>query len=129
MTGYALLKAVHVGCAAISLSGFLLRFALMLRESRWLATRLARTLPHVVDTVLLASALAMAWRIGAVPGWLAAKIVALLAYIVLGSIALKRGRTKVARSLAGCVALLTFAYIVSVALSKSALGPFSGLAG
>ena len=129
MTGYALLKTLHVGCATLSLAGFALRFGLMLRASPWLRSRIARTAPHVVDSVLLASALAMAWQIGTVPGWLAAKILALLVYIVLGSIAIKRGRTMPVRAAAGCAALLTFGYIVSVALSKSPLGPLSALAG
>lgn len=129
MTGYALLKAVHVGCAALSVAGFALRWGLMLRGSPWLRSRIARTAPHVVDTVLLASAVAMAWQIGTVPDWLAAKIVALLVYIVLGSIAIRRGPTMPVRAAAGVAALLTFGYIVSVALAKSPLGPLSAPAG
>jgi len=62
-----------------------------------LARRWVRVLPHVVDTALLASAIALAVALGQYPlvnGWLTAKLAGLLAYIVLGSIALKRGRTR-----------------------------------
>lgn len=126
MLSYAVLKAIHVGCATLSISGFVLRFGLMLADSPALKSRVARVLPHVIDTALLASALAMAWQLGALPAWLAAKIVALLAYIVLGAIALKRGRTRGSRIAAGVAAIVVFGYIVSVALAKSPLGVFSG---
>ena len=52
--------------------------------------------------------------------WLVAKLVALVVYVVLGSIALRRGRTQQIRAIAFVMALATFAYIVGVALSKSA---------
>ncbi|MCL4746898.1 MAG: SirB2 family protein [Burkholderiaceae bacterium] len=122
---YATLKATHVGCAALSIAGFVLRWGLMLVDSALLRARAARVLPHVIDTVLLASALLMAWQLRIDPReapWLAAKIIALLAYIVLGVIALRRGRTRLVRALAGGAAIAVFAYIVSVALSRSALG-------
>lgn len=122
MLAYPLLKAIHVACATLSIAGFVLRFTLMLRGSPALHSRVARVLPHGVDTLLLASALAMAWQIGALPGWLVTKIVALLAYIVLGTIALKRGRTHAGRVVAGVAAIAVFGYIVSVALTKSSLG-------
>ena len=76
--------------------------------------------------MLLASAIALAVMIGQYPlthGWLTAKIVGLVAYIVLGAIALKHGRTRGIRIAAFCGALLTFAYIVAVAMTKSVL-PF-----
>lgn len=129
---YALLKGIHVACAVLSLLGFVLRFGAMLRGAAWLSSRVARVLPHVVDTVLLASAIALAWKMDAVPGrdaWLTAKIVALLVYILLGTIAIKRGRTMAMRAAAGCAALVVFWYIVSVARGKSVLGFFGPLIG
>ena len=94
----------------------------MMLNSPMLARRWVRVAPHVVDTVLLASAIALAVMIGQYPlmdGWLTAKVFGLVAYIVLGTIALKRGRTRAARITAFCGALLVFAYIVAVALTKS----------
>ena len=89
-----------------------------------LARRWVRVVPHVVDTVLLASAIALAVISGQYPlahGWLTAKIAGLIAYIVLGSIALKRGRTLGIRITAFCSAVLVFAYIIAVATTKSAV--------
>lgn len=120
---YPWVRALHVGCAVLTLAGFAARGLLMLRESRWLRHRSVRVAPHVVDTLLLASALWLAWFLGQVPlvhGWITAKIVALLAYIVLGSVALKRGRTKGVRTGAFAAALAVAAYIVAVALSRDA---------
>ena len=96
----------------------------MLRSPQRLRQRWVRIVPHVIDTVLLASALWLAWRIGAdgTRGWLWAKVVGLVAYVVLGTIALKRGRTRGARAVAFVAALATFGYIVSVAIAKSPLG-------
>lgn len=125
---YLALKAVHVASAAISLSGFALRGALMLRGSAWLETRFARTAPHAIDTVLLASAIALAWLSGQSPlaqGWLGAKVLALFAYIVLGSIALRHGRTRRMRAIAYAMALATALYIVSVAMLRTPAGFFA----
>lgn len=83
-------------------------------------------LPHVVDTTLLGSAVTLAILGGQYPfqqNWLSAKVLALLLYIVLGSMALKRGRTPAIRAAALAGALAVFAYIVAVALTKQAL-PF-----
>jgi uncharacterized membrane protein SirB2 len=121
---YAAIKLVHVGAAALSITGFALRGAWMLRSPQRLRERWVRILPHAVDSVLLASALWLAWQLGAegTRGWLWAKVIALLVYIGLGTIALKRGSTRGVRVAAFAGALLTFAYIVSVAIAKSPLG-------
>ena len=50
--------------------------------------------------------------------WLTAKVLALLLYIVLGSVALKRGRTAKTRKFAFAGALMSFAYIVLVAVTR-----------
>jgi len=124
---YLLLKQVHVACAILGIAGFIGRGVLMLRESPLLGARFMRVAPHVVDSVLLASAIALAWMSGQYPfaqGWLTAKVLALAAYIVLGTIALKRGRSPAARRCAFTLALATVLYIVSVALTRDPWGYF-----
>ena len=120
---YLTIKQVHVSAAGLSLALFALRGAWRAVSPERLAARWVRIVPHVIDTVLLASALWLAWQLGrdAAP-WIAAKVVALLLYIVLGSIALKRGRTPGLRIAAFVAALATFGYIVSVAIAKSPWG-------
>ena len=119
------MKQVHVACAVLSVASFALRGALMLRDSALLQSRIARVAPHVVDTLLLASAIALAWKSGQYPfahSWLTAKLLALIAYIVLGTIALKRGRTRAARIVAFVLALATALYLFSVALTRHPAG-------
>ena len=121
---YLLLKYLHVTCVVLSGLGFCLRGYWMLTGSPRLKQRLARVLPHIVDTLLLSSALAMAWMSSQYPfvaTWLTAKLFGLLAYILLGTMALKRGRTKAIRRRYLLLALLVYGYIVSVALTRSAV--------
>lgn len=125
---YLALKYLHITCAALSGSFFLLRGIWMLRESDMLQQRWVKVLPHIVDTLLLGSALIMVFWSAQYPfvqPWLTAKVLALLAYIGLGTVALKRGKTKAVRSWAFIAALATFAYIVAVALTRQAMIPFA----
>jgi len=122
---YLLLKQVHIASALLSIGGFAIRGMLMLRDSTLLQSRFARVAPHIVDTVLLASAIALAWLSGQYPfaqGWLTAKLLALIAYVALGTVALKRGRSKLTRGVAFALALGTVLYIVSVAVSRNPQG-------
>jgi len=123
---YSALKHIHVSAAAISLTLFVIRGIWMMAWPHLLHNRTVRVVPHIIDTVLLASALLLAWQIAQYPfvhGWLTAKILALLLYIVLGSIALKYGSGKFTRVTAWILALITFGYIVAVALTKQVV-PF-----
>jgi uncharacterized membrane protein SirB2 len=105
---------------ALSYSLFVLRGVWMLRDSDALQQRWVKIAPHLVDSVLLASAIALAWQLNLSPfstPWLAAKIVALLLYVVIGTIALKHGKTKRIRLGAWLAAQLVFVYMVSVAVT------------
>ena len=124
---YIALKHLHVTFVALSGLLFLVRGIWMLRASPNLEQRWARIVPHIVDTLLLASAIGLAVVSHQYPGqmpWLTAKVVGLVAYIVLGTIALKRGRTQGVRTAAFVGALACFAYIVAVALTKNPLVVF-----
>lgn len=117
-----MLKYIHITSVALSYSLFFARGIWMLRNSPLLQQRWVRIAPHAVDTVLLTSAIALAWQLGYSPlnqPWLAAKIIGLLLYIVIGSIALKRGKTRAARITAWLGAQAIFAYIVAVAITKN----------
>jgi len=123
---YLAIKYLHVTSVVLSGSFFLLRGLWMLRESDMLQRRWVKVLPHIIDTLLLGSALVMVFRSGQYPfvqPWLTAKVLALMAYIVIGSVALKRGKTRAVRTWAFVAALATFAYIVAVALTRHAM-PF-----
>jgi uncharacterized membrane protein SirB2 len=122
---YALVKTIHQTAVALSFAGFFARGLGSLNGARWVQGRAARTLPHIVDSVLLLSALTLAWMLRLNPAntpWLLAKIIGLLLYIGLGMLALKPGRSTAMRSTAWLAALAIFGWIVSVAITKSPLG-------
>lgn len=115
---YVELKSIHLGTVALSACLFAVRGGWMLADSPRLRQRWVRIVPHLIDTVLLASAIGLCMSLHQYPfvqGWLTAKLMALLAYIGFGSLALKRGRSKAIRTAALIAALATFAYIVAVA--------------
>jgi uncharacterized membrane protein SirB2 len=125
MSDYFLpLRAFHMTCAALSIASFFVRWVWMLLDSPLLLKRATKIAPHVIDTALLVSAIALVAIIGfnANSAWLSAKIAGLVVYVVLGTFALKRGRTKAVRALAGVLAIATFAFIASVARSHDPLG-------
>lgn len=116
--------------AATSIAGFILRWTWMMSESTLSTHRLTLILPHIIDTLFLASAAWLAVSIHQYPftdAWLTAKIFGLVTYIVFGSFALKRAITVQGRIIAFSGALLVYAWIVSVARMKTAWGFLSFL--
>ncbi len=119
------LKLIHVSFAVLSIVGFIVRGIFMIKDSPLLSAKVVKIAPHIIDTVLLVSAIALAIAAGLSPHaqpWLAAKLIALPLYIVLGVLALKPGRPKSFRIGAWCAAILVFAFIVSAAVTKSPWG-------
>jgi len=128
---YATLKFIHIAAVGISFTGFTARGIGLWRGAPWVRHPLTRRLPHVVDTVLLLSALGMLWTVRLSPWalpWLKAKLFGLVVYIALGVIALSPARGDLPRKLGAASvlswigALAVYVYIVSVALTKSARG-------
>ena len=123
---YLAIKHLHVSCVVLSGLGFFLRGYWMLQQSPMLGQRWVRITPHLVDSTLLVSAIVLAYLSGQYPlvnGWLSAKLFGLLAYIVLGAYALKRGKSLALRRNCFILAIGCYAYIVSVALTRQIL-PF-----
>ncbi len=121
-------KYIHLAAVLLSFCGFVLRAGWMLTDSPMLTKRWVKVLPHIIDSVLLVSALWLVYLMS-LPllqtDWLLAKIIALLVYIGLGTLGLKKARTKAQRLMFSVLAVMVFLYIVSVALSKSVYGFFA----
>ena len=118
------LLKLHYLTVTLSLMGFILRGIWMMQDSPLLQARLVRVVPHVNDALLIFSAMGVAYLAGLYPweqSWMAAKLMALIAYILIGTVALKRGTTKTIRIIAWGLALMVFAYIVLVAMTHSPL--------
>lgn len=111
-------------CAVISICGFIIRGTLKLQGSAYLSHRWIKTLPHINDTILLGCAVYLTVRIQQFPfgsGWLTAKLLALFFYIAMGMVVMRFAKTQQQRLLAFALALVSFAYIVLVALYKTPL--------
>ncbi|QKJ66053.1 SirB2 family protein [Deefgea piscis] len=114
----------HLHLTLIGLSGllFLLRGVLMLKQSAMLQHPVLRISPHIIDTGLLIAGFSLALMAGMKPGahlWLMAKLIALALYIILGTIAIKRGKTYRTRVIAFIAAIAVFVYMIFVAISKN----------
>lgn len=121
---YLPLKHLHLTCITLSLILFVTRFYWRKQNPSMLQKKWVKILPHTIDSILLASAIGMAIIASINPleqTWLAAKILALLAYIFAGTFAIKRASSPQAQNLSFVLALICFAYILMVALSKQVL--------
>ena len=128
---YLPLKYAHLAFAVASFSGFMLRGFWMMSGSTLLDHRAVRIVPHAVDTLFLVTGIALVLQLS-LPvmqsPWLLAKLTGLVVYVVLGTIALRRGPTMPIRQVAFVGALSAFAYIVGAAASKSPASWISFLA-
>lgn len=120
---YLVLKQLHITAAYASLAFFVLRAFWSVRGVSLLQARWVKVVPHVIDTLLLTLGVTLAVLLNfwPLPPWLIAKITALVIYILLGTVAIKLGRTPRIRATAAVAAVLTFAYIVGVAVEHSPL--------
>jgi uncharacterized membrane protein SirB2 len=122
---YPQIRFVHI--LAISLSGslFALRGLGMLAGARWPQAFVVRYLSYTIDTVLLTAALMLVAILPAAMfanHWLTVKLVLVVAYVVLGVFALRRGRSRTIRATCYVAALLVFAAIVGIARMHHPLG-------
>ena len=124
---YLPLRQAHLTLVSLSLALFAARGAGVLAGAGWPGGRLPRVGSVVIDSALLATGAALWLLLGLNPleqTWLGTKLVLLLVYIVLGSIALKRGRTPAIRALACVAALATVASMVGIARAHHPAGWF-----
>lgn len=117
-----MIKLIHMSTALISISLFVLRGLWVLQESEMMNKKWVKIVPHVNDTVLLITAIILAIGLNQYPfmtDWLTAKFVALIIYIILGMYALKYAKTKNTKIVFFILSIMTFSYIVMVALTRS----------
>jgi uncharacterized membrane protein SirB2 len=127
---YPQIKFVHIAAVLASGALFLLRGLAVQRSARWPMAAPVRWLSYGVDTVLLAAAIMLlAILPGAVyaNGWLTTKLTLLVVYIVLGTLALKRGRTRGVKLAAFLAALAVYGSIIAIARLHHPLGPLWAL--
>ncbi len=116
---YLLIKHLHMTAAGLSILLFIIRAYWSVTENGLLQKKVVKILPHVVDTVFLTCAVLLSILLGpaAAQPWVLTKIVLLLAYIGVGTIAIRRGKTPKSRAIAAVIAVAIFTYIVGVAIT------------
>jgi len=122
------MKTLHLSLALLTICGFIIRGAWMLRASSLMQHPLTRIAPHVVDALFLITGIVLVARLHLdvlQNSWLLAKFGGLIVYIALGAIALRHGQTLHIRRFAFVGALLAFVYIAGAAINKS---PYSWFA-
>jgi uncharacterized membrane protein SirB2 len=124
---YLPIKHLHMTAVGLSILLFVVRAYWSVSGSALLQRRWVRILPHVVDTVLLTCGVILAAIIGPNQPWILTKLVLLIAYVGVGTIAIKRGRTTRGKLTAAVIAVAIFAYIVGVAITKNSGSWFSML--
>lgn len=122
---YLPLKQLHIAMVGVSGLLFAVRGAAVLAGRRWAMRRPWRLASYTIDTVLLIAGACLWAALSLNPArdtWLGTKLVLLLVYIVLGSLALKRARSARGRMAAYLAALALYAFMASVALAHHPLG-------
>ena len=118
----SIIKSIHVLCALLSISGFIYRGILRLTRPEKLAQKWLKISPHIIDTILLASAIYLVFAMGyyypSLFNWVTVKIIALVFYIVLGLFTLRFCKTQTGIFISFMLAIATFIYIVLVARTK-----------
>jgi uncharacterized membrane protein SirB2 len=126
---YEILKHTHLTALAISFLLFFVRGYLMMRESNTTKHKVFLIAPHIVNLILIGTGISLAVLLHLNPAgesWLAIKLVALVIYIILGILTFKHPNINVRKAL-WLLALVVFAFIVSVAESKNPLGFFASV--
>ncbi len=110
----------------LSITGFTLRGFFLFYFPLLLQKRLTKTLPHLVDTVLLLSGIYLAsqWSWAGLQTWLPTKIILLVFYIALGMVTLRFGKTLLQKKLAWVGAMMTVTYLLGIAYTKQPMSWF-----
>ena len=122
---YPEIKLVHVGAVIASGSLFATRGTLMLARSPLANHAALRYLSYAIDTTLLTAALMLVTILHQYPfvqPWLTVKVLLLVVYVVLGSLALKPATTRRAQVGCFCAAMEELLLIASVARAHHPLG-------
>ena len=122
---YLAIKHLHMTAAVLSIVFFMIRAYWSVTNSNKLQLRFVKIAPHVIDTVLLVAGITLAAMIGANQPWILAKIVGVVLYIGVGTVAIKRGKTPRSRAIAALIAIAIFVYIVGIAMNHHPLSWFA----
>ena len=121
---YMMAKHIHLTAVALSILLFIFRFIWSRFDAQILAKKWVRVVPHIIDTILLASAIWLCVILSQYPlvnAWLTFKVVGVVAYIILGLFALKKAKTSMSQWVCFIAALVVLMGTAMVAVTKQPL--------
>jgi len=121
---YMIVKHSHLTLMLLSVSFLIIRVLASTQNAQWLQQKWAKIAPHIIDTLLLISAIILMTLISQYPivdHWVSAKVVALIAYIGLGTLAFKGNKSALTKIFFLLLALTVIGYMIAVAVTKHAL--------
>lgn len=116
-----IIKSIHVTLALLSITGFVYRGIMKIKNPNEVRAKWLKIAPHFIDTLLLVSAIYLVIISHQYPeifNWVTAKLFALLLYILFGLYTLRFSKTRGETTIGFVLAVLTFTYIASVAITK-----------
>ena len=122
---YSVIRWVHIAAVILSGSLFMIRGGAALAGQHWPYHAASRWTSWVIDTTLLtAAAMLFSMLPGAMfaNGWLTVKLVLVVVYIVLGTLAMRRTARTRTRALFYVAALCVFATIITIARAHHPYG-------
>ncbi|MCP5174067.1 MAG: SirB2 family protein [Moraxellaceae bacterium] len=125
MDSYVIFKHLHMTAVVLSGLLFMVRGLWLLQGSTQLQAKWVKITPHVIDTLLLFSAIAMLVVAQQFPVWVHVKITLLVVYIGLGVMAFKKAKTQGQKLTFLLAAVAVYVFLISVALAKSPAGFFA----
>jgi len=120
---YMIVKHSHLTLMLLSVSFLIIRVLASTQNAQWLQQKWAKIAPHIIDTLLLISAVILMTLISQYPiadNWISAKVVALIAYIGLGTMAFKGNKSALTKIFFLLLALTVIGYMIAVAVTKQA---------
>lgn len=121
---YMMAKHLHLTAVALSILFFVFRFIWSQFDASALSKKWVKILPHIIDTILLASAIWLCFILSQFPlvnAWLTFKVIGVILYIVFGLFALKKAKTALARWSFFVAAIAVLMATAMVAVTKQPL--------
>lgn len=121
---YMMAKHLHLTAVGLSILFFIFRFIWSQFNAEALSKKWVKILPHIIDTVLLASAIWLCVILSQYPlvnAWLTFKVIGVVLYIVFGLFALKKAKTATGRWSFFVASLAVLTATAMVAVTKQPL--------
>jgi len=121
---YQAVKQAHIGSVVASVALFVARGIGVQMRARWPMRAAVRWTSVAIDTLLISAGGLLWWMLSLNPvreRWLGAKLLLVVVYIVIGSLALKRAPTQRAKAFAFVASIVCVAVVAVIAITHGSM--------